>query len=359
MSAPNLTAIDHAKKALAEFFPPDELNFRWKSPADVKDGDKILVRPYLTAFTVQNRLDAALGVNSWSVRYIPAPSGEILCELVAIMGKRRVQRSAFGDSEFRDKHHSPGADNAFVKAAAALGVGRYLHSFPALFSQWDEKRQSIRSDPKIPEMYLPHSHRRAGQPTGDRLAGLLSSCCEREARDVQAALFVLLAEYGYTFSDPVPTVGGMFARFENRHASALMQRLNDWAQEIAGGFVDGPSSPFHKPGQAPAVRPIQPQQKPPAQAPAQPPAQPVTELRNLPKDGAELLSRLSSFDERLAGEKLCVKGAVLAHVLTMGEKHKHPADLVTWNAEAIKRGVRWAMAYEDTLRKAVKTSPAT
>lgn len=353
MSAPADCPVELVRQKLAEFFPPESVLWRYAVRADAKAGDRFPATPYLSPVAVQERFDDAIGFHRWNVEYELAPTGEVWCSIACAVGKRLVRKQAIAAGRDDPQKSLAGAHAAaFLSCAAAYGIGRYLPLMPRQWVEWDGK--GVKSEPTVSQLFLPHSHKRAGQPTGDRIAQLVTVACDREKRDYFRTVYMLVTEYGYPGPGPGQDTthpGAIFARMQNRHATALLQRVNEWVKAIAGGDLNSPVSPWHNPGSAPQIAPF------PEPAPvtaAKPAAEPTPEVKNPPKDGAELLMRLSAFDEKLAGEKLCVKGAVLAHVLIQGERHKHPADLVGWNSEAVGRGVQWAMEYEKVLRSQVR-----
>jgi hypothetical protein len=367
VTTPAACPVDTIRQKLNEFFAPSDVLWRYGIPKDPKAGDRFPATPYLSPVAVQQRFDDAVGFSRWNVEYDIAPTGEVWCSIVCVLGKRTVRKVAIAAGRDDPQKSLVAAHAAaFLACAAAYGIGRYLPLMPRQWVEWDGK--GVKAEPTVPQIFLPHSHRRAGQPTGDRIAQLVAVACEREKRDAKATVYAIMTEYGYTADDSAATAGALFARLENRHANDVLQRVNEWVKAIAAGDLNSPVSPWHNRGAAPQVAPLpEPEAKPeepnpealalafrPPTATAKPAPEPAPEVKNPPKDGAELLMRLSAFDEKLAGEKLCVKGAVLNHVLKEGEKHKHPADLVGWNSEAVRRGVQWATEYEKVLRAQVR-----
>src|SRR5579871_2255853 len=56
---------------------------------------------------------------------------------------------------------------------------------------------------------------------------------------------------------------------------------------------------------------------------------------NMPSNGQELHRRLQDYDAKLASQKLCVRGALLAHVTQAGVKAGYTANMTDWNGPAI------------------------
>jgi hypothetical protein len=118
-----------------------------------------------------------------------------------------------------------------------------------------------------------------------------------------------------------------------------------------------------------AKRAAQPAQQVKAEAPKAAP-QPVPEAKtapqasgtepkpNLPANGTELHRRLQDYDAKLASQKLCQRGALLAHVAQAGVKAGFTANLTDWTGPAIPFAVDAVKEFERTLRSE-KPEPRT
>lgn len=78
----------------------------------------------------------------------------------------------------------------------------------------------------------------------------------------------------------------------------------------------------------------------------------------LPATGGELHRRLQDYDAKLAAQKLCQRGALLAHVTQAGVKAGFTANLADWTGPAIPFAVEAVKEFERTLR-ADKPEPRT
>ncbi|HJZ56308.1 MAG TPA: Rad52/Rad22 family DNA repair protein [Gemmataceae bacterium] len=87
----------------------------------------------------------------------------------------------------------------------------------------------------------------------------------------------------------------------------------------------------------------------------QKPAEPKTS--NLPANGQELHRRLREYDAKLAGQKLCPLGALLAHVTQAGVKAGYSANMSDWTGAAIPFAVDAVKEFEQSLRP--KAEPRT
>jgi hypothetical protein len=79
-------------------------------------------------------------------------------------------------------------------------------------------------------------------------------------------------------------------------------------------------------------------------------AEVVKQPANLPADGQELHRRLRDYDAKLASQKLCGIGSLLAHVTQAGVKAGYTADMTSWSGPAIAFAVEAVKEYEGQLR---------
>ena len=70
----------------------------------------------------------------------------------------------------------------------------------------------------------------------------------------------------------------------------------------------------------------------------------------LPADGEELHRRLRDYDAKLASQKLCTRGSLLAHVTQAGVKAGYTADMTDWSGPAIPFAVDAVKEFETDLR---------
>lgn len=99
--------------------------------------------------------------------------------------------------------------------------------------------------------------------------------------------------------------------------------------------------------------------KPAAVAPAERPApKPEVRTQNLPANGQDLHRRLREYDAKLAAQKACAVGALLAHVTQAGVKAGYSANMTEWAGPAIPFAVDAVKAFEQTLRSG-KPEPRT
>jgi hypothetical protein len=70
----------------------------------------------------------------------------------------------------------------------------------------------------------------------------------------------------------------------------------------------------------------------------------------LPTNGQELHRRLQEYDAKLAAQKLCVRGALLAHVTQAGMKAGYTANMADWSGPAIPFAVEAVKVFEQSVR---------
>lgn len=119
--------------------------------------------------------------------------------------------------------------------------------------------------------------------------------------------------------------------------------------------------PFALPRQSAATKATKPASKvvapvvedttsrtPVAHAPGSPSTEPKPSA--LPADGKELHRRLREYDAKLAAQKVCQPGSLLAHVTQAGVKAGYSASLADWDGPAIPFAVDAVKAFEQAAR---------
>jgi hypothetical protein len=77
---------------------------------------------------------------------------------------------------------------------------------------------------------------------------------------------------------------------------------------------------------------------------------PEPKPQSLPADGKELHRRLREYDAKLAGQKQCALGALLAHVTQTGVKAGYSANMQDWSGPAIGLAVEAVREFEKGLQ---------
>ncbi|WP_439627558.1 Rad52/Rad22 family DNA repair protein [Gemmata sp.] len=106
-------------------------------------------------------------------------------------------------------------------------------------------------------------------------------------------------------------------------------------------------------GTAPQQQPAKPAAAAPTQKPAgpKPPEQPKPPTAALPATGQELHRRLQEYDAKLAAQKLCGRGALLAHVVEAGVRAGYTANMTDWTGPALAFAVDVVKEFEQTVRR--------
>lgn len=131
----------------------------WKPQATTKDGTKAMAAAYADIRAYQNRLDEVCGLG-WSVTY--TPWGERIVCHVTIQG---VTRSSSGEpdsqSEKSEIAGTAAEAQAFKRACAMFGLGRYLYALPSVWVELDPgtKKFSAAGLAKLESLVVQHYRR--------------------------------------------------------------------------------------------------------------------------------------------------------------------------------------------------------
>lgn len=186
---------------LDDLFSADEI--RWK-PQTVR-GDKALAVAYLDARSVQDRLDAVLGVAGWQDDYDILPDGAVVCHL-------RI-RSESGEWVTKVDVGSPseqpnGGDrmkaafsDALKRAAVKFGIGRYLYRLPKQWVPYDAQKKRFAVKPLLPSWAVPQPDTR---PVPSQIVPPSPDEVTTITREQGAELQRLMQRHGILASDLFP-----------------------------------------------------------------------------------------------------------------------------------------------------------
>ncbi len=131
----------------------------WKPGSVTKDQTKALALAYADLRAYQNRLDEVAGMD-WSVTY--TPWGErIVCHLT-ING---VTRSSSGEPDSQAERSeiagTAAEAQAFKRACAMFGLGRYLYNLPSVWVEYDQntKQFTDKAKAKLESIIVQHYRR--------------------------------------------------------------------------------------------------------------------------------------------------------------------------------------------------------
>jgi len=150
-----MSKIEGILTELRKPFHPSAID--WKPQSITKDGARGMAIAYADLRAYQNRLDEVCGLD-WSVTY--TPWGErIVCHLT-ISG---VTRSSTGESDSQSERSEIGGTSAeaqaFKRACAMFGLGRYLYTLPSAWVEMDGKQFSAQAKAKLDGIIVTHYRR--------------------------------------------------------------------------------------------------------------------------------------------------------------------------------------------------------
>jgi hypothetical protein len=121
-------------------FHPSRLSFK---PGTVNSqGNRALALAYADLRAYQERLDEVCGPN-WAVTYSPWGDKRLICHLT-VAG---VTRSSTGEMDAQSDRNEIGGTSAeaqaFKRACAMFGLGRYLYALPSLWVEYDPQRRKF------------------------------------------------------------------------------------------------------------------------------------------------------------------------------------------------------------------------
>lgn len=123
-----------------------------KPGATNQDKTRALAMPFVDMRAYFARLDRVVGPEGWSTEYTMSERG-LICRLT-ILG---TTKSGVGDFPTDPKDENPATSaeaQAFKRACAAFGLGRYLYALPLIWADYDQqKRQIVHPSGVIAAMY--------------------------------------------------------------------------------------------------------------------------------------------------------------------------------------------------------------
>lgn len=126
---------------LQEPFPPAAIT--WKPGAS--KGDKCMAMAYGDLRTYMERLDQVCGLD-WSVRYEPWGNERIIA-CVTIAGVTRSSIGEYGKQDEQNNIEGTVAEaQAFKRACAMFGLGRYLYDLPSVWVPFDAGARKISAE---------------------------------------------------------------------------------------------------------------------------------------------------------------------------------------------------------------------
>lgn len=110
----------------------------WRVQSQTKDGQKIIVVPYITNRCVMQRFDEQFGWSGWQ-NEIKEVEGGFLCTITAVLPGGEIVRKTDGASRTAVEPIKGGISDAMKRCAVQFGLGRALYDFPKVFIQTTDK----------------------------------------------------------------------------------------------------------------------------------------------------------------------------------------------------------------------------
>jgi hypothetical protein len=132
------TTLREAASALTAPFSLEQIEVR--VGATTKDKTRALALPYADLRVYQDRLDAVVGIEGWSVEYRPTTNG-LICRLTILGVTKEDIGEASGDG---DNPATEALARSFKRACVAFGLGRFLYHLPAAWADYDEARRALK-----------------------------------------------------------------------------------------------------------------------------------------------------------------------------------------------------------------------
>jgi hypothetical protein len=270
-------------------------------PKDVKfkpqmvKNNRCLAMAYIDARLIQDRLDEVLGVENWEDGYKILPDGSVMCRLRCKIGDRWITKTDVGSpSEQPD-----GGDR--LKAAFSDALKRAAVKFGIgrylyrLPAQWVDYDPMKKQIAQVPQLpAFAIPKSKPGAPPAKS-------------------------------SQPAPTSAPVTSKATEDETVQPVVVVGE-APKSAPAKVETSNTEAPKSG--------------------------------LPATGPELHRRLQDYDAKLAAQKLCQRGQLLAHVTQAGVKAGYTANMSDWAGPAIPFAVEAVKEFEHTVRQP-KTEPRT
>ncbi|GAB3508179.1 hypothetical protein GCM10027341_43620 [Spirosoma knui] len=115
---------------------PEEIE--WRVQNQTKDGQKLIVVPYITNRCVMERFDAQFGWSNWENSFEEVGDGFICTITVTLPDGRRVSK-ADAASRTNVEPLKGGISDAMKRCAVQFGLGRDLYRYPKVMLQTGDK----------------------------------------------------------------------------------------------------------------------------------------------------------------------------------------------------------------------------
>ncbi|PRY40121.1 Rad52/22 family double-strand break repair protein [Spirosoma oryzae] len=110
----------------------------WRVQSQTKDGQKIIVVPYITNRCVMQRFDEQFGWSGWN-NEIKEIDGGFLCTITVMLPDGSAVSKTDGASRTGIEPVKGGISDAMKRCAVQFGLGRALYDFPKVFVETTDK----------------------------------------------------------------------------------------------------------------------------------------------------------------------------------------------------------------------------
>lgn len=110
----------------------------WRVQSQTKDGQKIIVVPYITNRCVMQRFDEQFGWAGWQ-NEIREIEGGFLCSITVTLPSGEIIKKTDGASRTGIEPIKGGISDAMKRCAVQFGLGRALYDFPKVFIETTDK----------------------------------------------------------------------------------------------------------------------------------------------------------------------------------------------------------------------------
>lgn len=115
---------------------PEEIE--WRVAQQTKDGQKVIVVPYITNRAVMDRFDAEFGWDGWENHFDEVTDGFICTITITLKDGRKVSKSdAAGRTNVEPV--KGGVSDAMKRCAVQFGLGRDLYKYPKVMIETTSK----------------------------------------------------------------------------------------------------------------------------------------------------------------------------------------------------------------------------
>jgi hypothetical protein len=136
-------------QALADPFPPEDLEWRIGQSGIGTKGPWAKVLAYLTSRAVMHRLDSIVGPANWRDEYQKGPDGGVICGISIRCGEEWVTKWD-GAENSQIESVKGGLSDSFKRAAVKWSIGRYLYRLEEGWAEIadDNDRDAYRGEAK-------------------------------------------------------------------------------------------------------------------------------------------------------------------------------------------------------------------